>query len=63
MFGRQTKPIDFGSFVNQTANSLRDEYKSMYSGFKQNMADKSLTKRQNIIKENAIQQQAEHSIS
>ena len=60
MFGRQTKPIDFGSFVNQTANSLRDEYKSMYSGFKQNMADKSLTKRQNIIKENAIQQQAEH---
>ena len=60
MFGKQTKPIDFGSFVNQTANSLKDEYKSMYSGFKQNMADKSLTKRQNIIKENAIQYQAEH---
>lgn len=60
MFGKQAKSMDFGSFVNQTANSLKDEYKSMYSSFKQNMADKSLTKRQNIIKENAIQHQAEH---
>ena len=60
MFGKQAKSMDFGSLVNQTANSLKDEYKSMYSGFKQNIADKSLAKRQDIIKENAIQHQAEH---
>lgn len=59
MFGKQTKSMDFGSFVNQTANSLKDEYKSMYTGFKQNLADKSLARRQNIIKQHELDYKAE----
>lgn len=62
MFGKQARDasMDFGSFLHQSANAVKDEYKSMYSGFKQDMANKSLAKRQNIIKQNEVNSQLEH---